>query len=79
MTKKDYVKLAKALNATRKKLKAQGTLMDSTVSEIMESILVPLCNVLKSDNKLFDEDRFYEAVYTNEIWAGKEDSWTVKK
>jgi hypothetical protein len=55
MTKKDYIKLVQAIREAR---------LDQDHNQLDLGILLTrLCNILKADNKLFDEDKFYTAVY----------------
>lgn len=55
MTKKHYKLLVKAIRESQ--LASNPNQLD------LEKLLVRLCNLLKADNKLFDEDKFYEEVY----------------
>jgi len=64
MTKKNYIKLAAAFRDARGKLLSKRYPPEE-VSAIMESFIVPLCDCLMNDNKAFDPDKFYDAVYSN--------------
>lgn len=55
MSKKHYVQLVRVIK--------DAQIPDDPNTLDMGKLLVGLCNFLKTDNKLFDEDKFYEAVY----------------
>jgi len=64
MTRKDYIKLVQAIRESRiPKDESEGP---DPVYMDLGVFLVRLCNVLKADNKAFDEDKFYASVYAKD-------------
>jgi hypothetical protein len=66
MTKKHYIKLAAGMNAALKEAVAKephSEVWEMAVKFAMAKVLVHVCVALKQDNRLFDEDKFYDAVY----------------
>lgn len=67
MTSKDYKLLVKVIRQTRYDSNGNASVQFNLVADkVISRLLVNLCNALKVDNKRFDEDVFYDAVYGKE-------------
>lgn len=58
MTKKDYTKIAGAVNVV-----ACNYCGDKTPQEVLEMVVATLAEILKQDNEKFDKDMFYQACF----------------
>ena len=56
MTRRDYIKIAKAFNMTKPDI-----LEDEDAFNVWADVIATLCGELQSDNPLFDKNRFMNA------------------
>jgi len=63
-TKKDYIKLAKAIKDCRDRLMIEPWGESGVGIIYTEGFIQELCNILKDDNPRFDKEQFMEACGT---------------